>query len=866
MKQYSQIKSKYPDAILLFRVGDFYEIFGEDAIKAANILGIILTSRNNGGSNIEMAGFPHHSVDLYLPKLVRAGFRVAICEQLEKPSKEKKIVKRGVTELVTPGIAVDENLLDHKSNNFLASLHLDGDLFGVSFLDFSTGEFFVTEGNQMHVEKLLDSFRPSEIIFSKSVRKKFDPWLGDEFYTYGIDGWVYTLEYTRKKLLDHFKTINLKGFGVEDLEMGQIAAGAALHYLDTAHQHDLSHIIKIQRIQEEQAVWLDRFTMRNLELLESTHPTGISLLEVMDHCRSPMGSRMMKRWISFPLTDMNGIIKRQDAVEELREVDEVKNAIEEFLKSIGDFERIASRIAAYRISPREVNQLKKALEGLPSLKEQLSKLQSALIEGIRDQINPCEDLIQRIHSQLQPDAPVQVSKGGVIAPGYDETLDELRDLIENNQERLLAIQNKEIEKTGIANLKIGFNNVFGYYLEVTNKYKDSGMVPDSWVRKQTLTNSERYITSELKEIEDKILGAEDGILELEEKLYHELVEHLQKYMKTLLTNAHMLAQLDCLTSFAHVSLKNEYFRPVINDGLGIRIKEGRHPVIEQQLPVSEPYIPNDIYLHNEDQQILLITGPNMSGKSAILRQTALICLMAQMGSFVPATEAEIGLLDKVFTRVGASDNLSRGESTFMVEMIEAANIINNLSPRSLILLDEIGRGTSTYDGISIAWSITEYLHENPTAHPKTLFATHYHELNQLEDLYHRIKNYHVSTREVDNKIIFLRKLVAGGSEHSFGIHVAQMAGLPEVIIQRAQEILHQMEGHDLAGNKKKPAPKMRKRSNDHEDAIQLQIFDMKDEKALKIKEELSQLDVNRLSPIESLLKLKELQGMADKEN
>lgn len=865
MKQYSQIKSKYPDAILLFRVGDFYEIFGEDAIKAANILGIIQTSRNNGGSNIEMAGFPHHSIDLYLPKLIRAGFRVAICEQLEKPSKEKKIVKRGVTELVTPGIAVDENLLDHKSNNFLASLHLEGEDIGLAFLDFSTGEFYVTQGRKMQVDKLLDSFRPSEIIFSKSVKKQVEPWLSDEYYTYGIDGWVHTLDYTRKKLLDHFKTLNLKGFGVEDLELGQIAAGAALHYLDSAQQHDLSHIIKIQRIQEEQAVWLDRFTLRNLELLESTHPSGISLLEVMDQCRSPMGSRMMKRWISFPLTDKSEIEKRLDAVEELREASEVRQAVEDFLKAIGDFERMASRIAAYRISPREVNQLKKALEGLPDLRTKLGDMKSILIEGIRDQINPCEDLVQRVNHQLKPDAPVQVAKGGVIAPGYDETLDDLRDLIENNQERLLAIQNKEISQTGISNLKIGFNNVFGYYLEVTNRYKDSGLVPESWVRKQTLTNSERYITSELKEIEDKILGAEDKILELEEKLYEELVEHLQKYLKTLLTNAHMLAQLDCLNSFALVSLTNEYYRPVITEELGIRIKEGRHPVIEQQLPVSEPYIPNDIYLHNEDQQILMITGPNMSGKSAILRQTALICLMAQMGSFVPATEAEIGILDKVFTRVGASDNLSRGESTFMVEMIEAANIINNFSTRSLILLDEIGRGTSTYDGISIAWSITEYLHENPEAHPKTLFATHYHELNQLEEVYHRIRNFHVSTREVDNQIIFLRKLVQGGSEHSFGIHVAQMAGLPRTIIHRAQEILHEMEGHALTGKKKK-SPRSPARRTSNGDSIQLQIFDMKDEKALKIKEELSQLDVNTLSPIESLLKLKELQGLAEKEN
>lgn len=862
MKQYNQIKSKYPDAILLFRVGDFYETFGEDAVKAANILGIVQTRRNNGGSDVELAGFPHHSLDIYLPKLVRAGYRVAICEQLEKPSKEKKVVKRGVTELVTPGIAIDENLLDHKSNNFLAAIFKEGEDFGIAFLDFSTGEFYLSQGSQNHLDKLLDSFRPSEVIFSKSSKKIIQAWLGTEFYVYGVDEWVFTYEYARKKLLGHFKTINLKGFGVEELQLGQTAAGAILHYLTTAQQTDISHIIRIQRIREDQSVWLDRFTMRNLELLESNHPTGISLLDVMDQCKSPMGSRMMRKWIAFPLTDKAAIEKRLDTVEALRDLPGIRQGINDFLKAVGDFERMTSRIAAYKITPREVNQLRTALEGLPAVRENLAEINSDLITIIKDQINPCEDLVQRINNQLHKEAPVQVNKGDVIAEGYNEELDELRDLINNNQDRLLAIQNHEIENTGITSLKIGFNNVFGYYLEVTNKYKDKGLVPDNWVRKQTLTNSERYITSELKEIEDKILGAEDKILELEEKLFQELVDHLQKYLKTLLTNAHMLAEVDCLVALTDISLKNEYNRPEITETLGIRITEGRHPVIEQQLPVGEPYIPNDIYLHNEDQQILMITGPNMSGKSAILRQTALICLMAQMGSFVPAATAEIGILDKVFTRVGASDNLSKGESTFMVEMIEAANIINNLSPRSLILLDEIGRGTSTYDGISIAWSITEYLHENPAAQPKTLFATHYHELNQLEESYARIKNFHVSTKEVNNQIIFLRKLVSGGSEHSFGIHVAQMAGLPEVIIERAKEILVNLEGHALTGKKSKSKPKIKKRPSNG-DAIQLQIFDMEDENSLKIKEELSQLDVNRLSPIESLLKLKELQQLME---
>lgn len=862
MNQYSQIKSKYPDAILLFRVGDFYETFGEDAIQTANILGIVLTKRNNGGSDIELAGFPHHSLDVYLPKLIRAGFRVAICEQLEKPSKEKKIVKRGVTELITPGITVDQNLLENKSNNFLASLFRVGEEYGIAFLDISTGEFYVSEGKRMNIEKLLDSFHPSEIIYSKEAKKEIQTWLADEYYTYGVDEWVFTLDYGRKKLLDHFKTLNLKGFGVEELHLGQIAAGAAMHYLDSAQQHDISHILKIQRIRTEQSVWLDRFTMRNLELLQSNHPSGISLLDVLDTCRSPMGSRMMKRWISLPLTDISEIEKRLDAVESLREQSGIRQSTRDFLKGTGDLERIASRIAAYKISPREINQLRLALSGLPKLKKELEAVDVDLMNVIRDQINPCEDLIARIEKQLSPDPPTLVSKGGVIASGYNPDLDELRDLIGNNQDRLLKIQEQEVSNTGITSLKIGFNNVFGYYLEVTNKYKDKGLVPESWIRKQTLSNSERYITSELKEIEDKILGAEDKIQELEEKLYHELVEHLHKYLETLLTNAHLLAQIDCLIAFAIVSLENEYGRPQMSDGLGIKIKNGRHPVIEYQLPPGESYIPNDIYLHNEDQQILMITGPNMSGKSAILRQTALICLMAQMGSYVPAESAEIGLLDKVFTRVGASDNLSKGESTFMVEMIEAANIINNFSPRSLILLDEIGRGTSTYDGISIAWSMTEYLHEHPHARPKTLFATHYHELNQLEELYDRIRNYHVSTKEVDNRIIFLRKLIPGGSEHSFGIHVAQMAGLPKEIINRAEEILQKMEGHHLTDKSSKKTRHIQKRKSNG-NTLQLQIFDVKNENAMRIKEELSQLDLNRLSPIESLLKLKELQNMME---
>lgn len=860
MAQYGKIKSKYPDAILLFRVGDFYETFGEDAITTANVLGIVLTNRNNGGAKIELAGFPHHSLDLYLPKLIRAGFRVAICEQLEKPSKEKKIVKRGVTELITPGIAVDDKLLETNANNFLASIYFENDQYGLSLLDISTGEFYLTQGNQFLIDKLLESFSPSEIIYSKDNKKEIQDWLGEEYYIYGLEDWVFNWDYTREKLLNHFNTINLKGFGIEEDKLGQMAAGAVLHYLESTEHNDTSHIFKIQRIQRDQSVWLDRFTMRNLELISSNHPTGISLLDVLDKCKSPMGSRLMKKWISLPLTDITEIDKRLDTVAVLRQDDSFRDHATEFFKRIGDFERLASRIAAYKINPREINQLKMALKAIPSLIEFLQNIGSDLIEGIRDQLNPCADLVVRLDQQLNEDAPAIVNKGNIIAKGFNEELDELRFLISNNQNILLSIQEKEAEATGITSLKLGFNNVFGYYLEVTNKYKNLGLIPDHWVRKQTLTNAERYITSELKEIEDKILHAEDNILVIEERLYQELVLHLQQYIETILTNAHMIAQLDCLLSFAHISLTNQYNRPNINDGLSIDIKQGRHPVIEHQLPPGEHYVANDVFLDNEEQQIMMITGPNMSGKSAILRQTALICLMAQMGSFVPAEKADIGILDKVFTRVGASDNLSKGESTFMVEMIEAANIINNLSNRSLILLDEIGRGTSTYDGISIAWAISEYLHENSLAHPKTLFATHYHELNQLEQLYSRIKNYHVTTKEINERIIFLRTLQLGGSEHSFGIHVAQMAGLPQPIITRAKDILEKMETHNLAKDSKSKMPLVDKSNNA---SLQLKIFDAVDEKTLRLKETLAKLDINSLSPIESLLKLKELKEMID---
>jgi DNA mismatch repair protein MutS len=868
MKQYFKVKSKYPDAILLFRVGDFYETFGEDAITASNALGIVLTKRNNGGSDIELAGFPHHSMDLYLPKLVKAGFRVAICEQLEKPSPKKKIVKRGVTEVVTPGIAMDEKLLDHKSNNYLASVAFGRKgQFGLAFLDISTGEFLSCEGDQSYVDKLLQSFNPSEVLFPKDRKKDFQKLFGDRFYQFPLDEWVYTYDYGREKLLDHFEVSSLKGFGVEDMELSQIAGGAILHYLSTTENKELQHINRFSRIQPDKYVWLDRFTIRNLEMLFSNHDGGVPLINILDQTISPMGARMLKKWVILPLKNKQAIEARLDTVEHLIQDTEFSRSLIQQIQQIGDLERLISKVPMGKINPREVVQLKKALICIGPTKEILENGGSDYLANLSEGLNPCTKLIERIQKWLVEEPPVNLTKGGVIASGCDEQLDELRGIIKNSKDILIQIQTSEAQRTGINSLKIGFNNVFGYYLEVTNKYKNQ--VPEEWIRKQTLTNSERYITEELKVLETKILGAEEKILELEERLFQQLVLDLADYIRPVQHNAMVIARLDCLLSFAKIAQKHNYCKPQIDDSYVIDIKNGRHPVIETQLPLGEEYVPNDVYLDNEEQQILMITGPNMSGKSALLRQTALISLMAQMGSFVPAGSARLGLIDKVFTRVGASDNISSGESTFMVEMNETASIMNNISDRSLILLDEIGRGTSTYDGISIAWSIAEYLHSG-VHKPKTLFATHYHELNDLAGRLPRVKNFNVSTKEVGQKVIFLRKLVPGGSEHSFGIHVAKMAGMPYRIVERAVQILHQLEQKsieqeletvDASGVKvKKPTT-----SAISEQALQLSIFETVDPQMGKIKEALLDLQLNNMTPIECMMKLNELKQILEED-
>ena len=866
MQQYFRVKTKHPDAILLFRVGDFYETFGPDAVTASQVLGIILTSRNNGGSDIELAGFPHHSMDLYLPRLVRAGYRVAICEQLEKPSPQKKIVKRGVTEIVTPGIAIDDKLLDHKSNNFLASIYFGKkEATGLAFLDISTGEFLVCEGTLGYIDKLLQSFSPSEVIFSKDKRQLFEQKFGDKFYTFNLDEWVFTPDYTREKLLEHFEVQNLKGFGVEEMELGQIAAGAILHYLETTENRNLRHISGISRIHPDRYVWLDRFTIRNLELIHTPHETGVPLIKIMDHTVSPMGARMLKKWVVLPLKNKTEIDARLDMVNYFLDHPEVSNEIEKHIRLIGDLERLISKVSLNKINPREVVQLKRALDAIDPIKETLSKTGNDYFIKIGDRLNPCKTLREQIGQQLVEDPPVNLSKGRVIADGFHEELDELRGILNNSKELLMEIQRTESARTGITSLKIGFNSVFGYYLEVTNKYKDT--VPPEWTRKQTLTNGERYITEELKVLESKILGAEEKILELEAMLFDQLVLTLVDYIQPVQHNASLIARIDCLLSFARIAHKNNYCRPMIDDSLVIDIKEGRHPVIEQQLALDENFVPNNVYLDNEIQQILMITGPNMAGKSALLRQTALICLMAQMGSFVPAQSANIGLIDKVFTRVGASDNISSGESTFMVEMNETASIMNNISDRSLILLDEIGRGTSTYDGISIAWSIAEFLHSNGLARPKTLFATHYHELNELANKFPRIKNFNIAVREVGQKVIFLRKLMAGGSEHSFGIHVAKMAGMPRSIVERATHILAQLElksienddsGEENGIKVNKPAT-----AQLSAEAYQLSIFETVDPMAGKLKEAIMDLNINSMTPIDCMMKLNELKQLLE---
>ena len=862
MTQYFKLKSKHPDAILLYRVGDFYETFAEDAVKVSDILGIVLTKRNNGGVDIELAGFPYHSLDVYLPKLVRAGFRVAICEQLEKPSKEKKIVDRGITDVVTPGVTIDDTILDRKSNNYLASIHFTTkNEMGVAFLDISTGEFLVSEGSVSTIEKLIDGFSPSEIIFSKSFGKDYTRIFGDRYYYYGVEEWVYMPDYTREKLLDKFSVTNLKGFGIEEMPLAQVAAGAILHYLASTQNDKTAHISGITRIQSEHYIWLDRFTVQNLELIRSSHDSGISLAQIMDKTVTPMGARLLRNWILLPLLSIEKIRDRLDMVSYFTEKYYDQESLSVLLKQMGDIERISSRLAMEKIAPREFLQLRKSLELLPDVLLILKNSQNEALISLADKLILCEKILEDIQHTISEDPPSMISKGNVIRDGCHAELDDLRNVIRNSKELLLEIQAKEIENTGINSLKIGFNNVFGYYLEVTNKYKDHDRIPDSWVRKQTLANAERYISEDLKVLETKILTAEEKIAVLEERIYHELVIKAGGYLGALQQNARHIAMLDCILSFAFIATKHNYCRPEVDESYIIDIKDARHPVIERQLPVGQAYVPNDIILSNDDTQIMMITGPNMSGKSAVLRQTALLCLMAQMGSFVPASSAKIGVVDKIFTRVGASDNISSGESTFMLEMNETASIMNNISKRSLILLDEIGRGTSTYDGISIAWSLAEYLH-NGKVQPKTLFATHYHELNELAEKYPRIKNYNVATKEIGNKVIFLRKLTEGGCEHSFGIHVAAMAGMPRDIISRAMEILEDLEQKSIQGDKS-GADSRNVAKNIVPNNFQLSLFEASDPVAGELKQSIKTLDLNTMTPIECMLKLHELKKLVD---
>ena len=862
MEQYFALKAKYKDAILLFRVGDFYETFGEDAIKTSKALGIVLTNRNNGTSKIELAGFPHHALDTYLPRLIKAGYRVAICEQLEKPSPNKKLVKRGITEVVTPGITFSEQLLEHRSNNFLASLYLhpNGKTIGIAFVDVSTGEFLVSEGDRLYIEKLLKSFQPSEVLYAKTDRDHIQHWLKDQFFYYGLDPWIYTTDYAREKLLQQFQVHSLKGFGIEEMKAAQIAAGAAIEYLDQTQNKGLRHINRIQRIDAQEYMWLDQFSIRNLELIHSQHPSGKSLLDIMDCCITPMGSRTLKRWLLMPLIDLTALRQRHDIVDYLIHNPEIYQVLDEKLRRIGDLERLCARIPQQRLSPRDAMQLKRSLDAIVPIKESLLRCGHTALQHYADQLHTCDELRQRIQAQLIDDPPPNTNKANFTRSGFDDELDRLRHLIRHSKETLQSILQREIQRTGIQNLKIGFNNVFGYYFEVTNKFKNR--VPSHWVRKQTLTQAERYISDELKQLEETILGAEEKILQLEESLFHQLLELLQDYIDIIQQNARTLATLDCLRCFAEIATKYKYTRPEMDSSFVIDIKGGRHPVIERTLPPSEPFIPNDVYLDRDHQQILMITGPNMSGKSALLRQTALIVIMAQIGCFVPAESARIGIVDKIFTRVGASDNISSGESTFMVEMNETASIMHNITDRSLVLLDEIGRGTSTYDGISIAWAIAEYLHDNPHAKPKTLFATHYHELNALADQHPRIKNFNVAVKESNGKIIFLRKLKPGGSNHSFGIHVAKLAGMPPEIVLRAREILQQLESahlpHPSHTDQNTPSGSIR---NYMQRDIQLQLFQAADPIGEKLKNALRELDPNTMTPIECMLKLVELRKL-----
>lgn len=867
MRQFFSMKEKHPEALLLFRCGDFYETYCDDAVEAARILGITLTRRNNGAaSGAEMAGFPHHALDTYLPKLIRAGKRVAICDQLEDPKKKRaaikgkkglsemdKMVKRGITELVTPGVAMGDNVLNYKENNFLAAIHFGKGACGVSLLDISTGEFLTGEGNYDYVEKLLGNFQPKEVLYDRTRKQDFEQQFGTKFVTFELDDWVFTDQTARQKLLKHFKTKNLKGFGVDHLRNGIVAAGAIMQYLELTQHTHISHITSLRRIEEDRYVRLDRFTIRSLELLQPMQEEGTSLLDVIDHTVTPMGGRMIRRWTVFPLRDVRQINERLDGVEYFYRDTDFRETVDDEFHRIGDLERIISKAAVGRISPREVNQLRHALAATVPVKAACLESDNEAMRRVGERLNLCETLRKRIEQEIQPDPPLQINKGGVIAAGFSPELDDLRSIRDNGKEYLLQIQQREMEKTGISSLKIGFNNVFGYYLEVRNTFKDR--VPAEWVRKQTLALAERYITEELKEYEEKILGADEKIIALETSLFMQLVEDMREYIPQIQINANVIAHLDCLLSFAKVAEEQGYVRPVVDESDVLDISQGRHAVIETQLPVGERYVPNDVYLDTERQQIVMITGPNMSGKSALLRQTALIAIMAQMGCFVPAERARIGLVDKVFTRVGASDSLSTGESTFMVEMTEAANILNNVTPRSLVLFDELGRGTSTYDGISIAWAIVEYLHEHKRAQARTLFATHYHELNEMEKRFDRIKNYNVSVKEMDGKVIFLRKLERGGSEHSFGIHVAEIAGMPPSIVRRASTILKQLEADNAQVGS---AGKANVENVATTDGMQMSLFQLDDPVLSQIRDEILHLDIDHLTPMDALNKLNDI--------
>lgn len=857
MKQFFSFKAKHPDALLLFRCGDFYETYCDDAIASSKILGITLTRRNNGASEkppIEMAGFPHHALDTYLPKLIRAGRRVAICDQLEDPKLTKKLVKRGITELVTPGVAMSDNVLNYKENNFLASVHFGKGSCGVAFLDISTGEFLTGEGTPDYVEKLLGNFQPKEVLYERGRKNDFERAFGSKFFTFEMEDWVFTEQTARQKLLRHFEVKNLKGFGVDNMHNGITASGAILQYLEMTQHTQIGHVTSLARIDEERYVRLDKFTIRSLELLHPMQDDGASLMDVIDRTVSPMGARLLKRWTVFPLKEERAINERLDIVEYFFRQPEFRMLVDEKFHSVGDLERIISKVAAGRVTPREVVQLKVALQALQPVKAACMQAENEALRRVGEQLNLCEELRDRIGREIENDPPQMINKGGVVRNGVNSELDELRKIAYSGKDYLLKIQERETQETGISSLKIGYNNVFGYYLEVRNTYKDK--VPQSWVRKQTLAQAERYITQELKEYEEKILGAEDKILSLEARIFGELVASMQEDIPAIQINANLIAHLDCLLSFAKAAEEHRYVRPVIDQSDVLEISQGRHAVIETQLPLGETYVPNDIFLDTEKQQIIIITGPNMAGKSALLRQTALIVLMAQIGCFVPAESARIGMVDKIFTRVGASDNISLGESTFMVEMTEASNILNNVTPRSLVLFDELGRGTSTYDGISIAWAIVEYLHEHKKAQARTLFATHYHELNEMEKNFSRIKNYNVSVKEVDNKVIFMRKLQRGGSEHSFGIHVAQIAGMPKSIVKRANSILKQLENDNSGvGTVGKPSAEQLNKSRD---GFQLSFFQLDDPVLSQVRDEILNIDVNNLTPLEALNKLNEI--------